>query len=410
MNWKTDMHRHFVRFAEEKISWDRSADELGHPKYVVNNLTGWRTVATIPDNQVWSYVFEQNYYQRDPKGQAGFLSFGINRAAEYFLVFDEPWSGGVSDVILSFRKTCRDCSSPHRWTSPDSPEPCSSCDGEHEIIYPGMSRQRGTSDWRLPTNLRSASTVYSKDVLLDLGTPSDLLITLAQRGNVNDRTLVAWHPSCSVEFLNDVLARDSQEEVRMGVARRAHKGLRPNLIRALCEDESENVRSIMASHNPVVVGEEVFGEFAYDRSVKVRTGLAQNSLVTDEAVRVLLRGAESEECKPIREALAHHPAIDANAELLFLTRNFEDLFSLMFYELLSRPDLTDSTLAALKAHTEPDGHLSGWVDKYGTTPIARRIIPSDLGGEYDEYPDRYFRDLTPNIGAWGSNQRRIQGV
>jgi len=399
MQWRNEKRLNYVEFTERKSIWDKTVKDQGSPVYVTNDRDGWRTISTTPNNQVWSYVFEANYLG-NPKGPTGYLSFGIRRAAQYFLVFSEPWTGEVSDVILSYRKICTACSKPHRWTSPNSPQPCETCGGEHEWNYPGDSRRRGVSEWRLPVKWRSMSTVYSKDVLLDPRAPSEVLIIAAQRGSVNDRVIVAAHPSCPLEFLNEVLARDSQEEVRVSVAMRAHQGLQPSVIRALCEDESEHVRSIMACHNPTVIGEGAILDFAHDRSVLVRTRLAESSFVTDEAVRILFRDAGAEECKPIREALAHHPSIDANTELPVLTRHFEDLFSLMFYELLSRPDLTDSTLDSLRAHTELGGHLYGWVNSYGTAPIHRRIIPSDIPGESDETNHKLFEESARNESGW----------
>ena len=72
----------------------------------------------------------------------------------------------------------------------------------------------------------------------------------------------------------------------------------------------------------------------------------------------------------------------------------------MFYELLSRPDLTDSTLNALRTQTEPGGYLFSWVNSYGTAPIHRRIIPSDIPGESDETNHKLFEETARNEGGW----------
>jgi hypothetical protein len=68
-----------------------------------------------------------------------------------------------------------------------------------------------------------------------------------------------------------------------------------------------------------------------------------------------------------------------NELLRFLTRDFEDLFSVMFYELLARPDLTPETIRAIREHTPTEGgRLLSIVDKYGSERQKTRITDSAI--------------------------------
>jgi len=380
MDWfdQNDLDRSI--FDAGKNAWDRTADELGNPRFVLNGKRGWRTVSLVPKNQVWSYVYDHNYLG-NPKGPTGFLRFGIFSEAQYFLVFDEAWNGEVRDVVLTYQRTCRNCSKrPERFPLENlQSDPCGHCKGQHEWNYPRSMRRHTIPLRDLPRNWREMNSTFAPDVLWDRRVPSEVLIAAAQRGNVKDRVVAALHPNTPEWFLNETLAMDTESEVRDAVALRSHRGLTEETIRNLCRDESEQVRSTMARHRAEVIGVNAFGEFVDDPSVKVRTKLAENSNVPDDVKTALLSGAGSEECKPIREALAGNLAINVNDLLRFLTRDFEDLFSVMFYELLARPDLTPETIRAIREHTPTEGgRLLSIVDKYESERQKTRITDSAI--------------------------------
>lgn len=386
MEWfdQNDLDRSI--FDAGKKAWARTADELGNPRFVLNGELGWRTVSLVPRNQVWSYIYDLNY-QGGPKGPTGFLRFGIFRDAQYFLVFDEAWTGELRDVVLTYQRSCDDCSKRRERSSLDNleSEACRRCQGQHEWNYPRSTRRHTNPLRDLPRNWREMNTTFAPDVLWDRRVPSEVLIAAAQRGNVKDRVVAATHPNTPEWFLNEILSMDTESEVRDAVAFRAHLGLTEETIRNLCRDESEQVRSTMARHRAGVIGVNAFGKFVDDPSAKVRAKLAENSNVPDDVKTALLSGAGSEECKPIREALAGNLAINANELLRFLTRDFEDLFPVMFYELLARPDLTPETIRAIREHTPTEGgRLLSIVDKYESERQKPRITDSALSNTEDK--------------------------
>jgi hypothetical protein len=380
MEWQSQNNVYKTTFDIKKERWSTTANELGRPGFVLNDREGWRTVSIIPRDRVWSYVFDPHYLG-DPKGPTGYLKFGIHRNAQHFLVFDLPWHGEVSDVVISYRRTCKQCSSRNQKfpLNDRQSENCQSCDGFHEWEYPLEKRAHHLPLRNMPESWQSLSPTFSTDVLRDPKTSGGTLVAAAQRGNMDDRIFVASHPKCPDFFLNENLASDPQFEVRRVVALRAHKGVNAEVVAALCRDESEEVRAVMACHRAEVVGTEAHVRFASDPSVLVRTKLALNFDVPNNIVLSLLAGSGSPECKSLREALAGHPAIDANANLVHLTRNFEDLFPTMFYELLARNDLSPETLSAIRSHiSEEDFRLRGMVDDYGKREVRRRLLNSTI--------------------------------
>lgn len=377
MEWHNQIDTDSLIFDAAKERWAKSAAELGNPRFIINDPRGWQAVSLVPQTRAWSYIFDENY-SGDPKGATGFLTFGISRQAEYFLVFDEAWRGETRNVVLSYRRVCQCQRIPLRNTINESqPELCRNCGGEHEWTYPQGSSQRRLPPESWPSDWRSLSTTFSIEVLRDPDATDLVLTNAAQKGNVDDRLLVALHPNCPQDLLNGHLAIDSQAEVRAAVGFRAQRGVSQEVIAALCADGDGRVRAMMARHRPQVIGHNARAVFASDVSPLVRTNLALNSDVPDDVVMTMLQDSSSAECKNLREALVRHPAIDANANLGLLTRSFEDLFPNMFYELLARKDLTLETLAEIRSRIRPDDtRLRAIVDGYDTYTGKSRLRDS----------------------------------
>jgi hypothetical protein len=393
MEWfdQNDLDRSI--FDAGKKAWAQTADELGNPRFLLNDQRGWHTVSLVPKNQVWSYIYDHNY-QGNPKGPTGFLRFGTYSEAQYFLVFDEAWTGEVRDTVLSYRRTCKECKEQPGRSQLSNLQlgPCERCNGQREWIYPRSTRRQTIPIRDLPRDWREMNTTFAPEVLWDRRVPSEVLIVAAQRGNVKDRVVAAMHPGTPESFLNETLATDTESEVRNAVALRAHQGLTPDTIKNLCRDESDQVRSTMARHRVRVIGESACRAFVEDSSVLVRTRLAANLDVPNDIKVALLPGAGGAECKSIREVLAGNPAINANEKLRFLTRDFEDLFSVMFYELLARPDLTPETIRAIREHTPTEGgRLLSIVDSYESKRPKSRIEDSGISAHEEEFfPEDFF--------------------
>jgi hypothetical protein len=382
MNWQNENERYAHRFDAAKKRWSKSASEVGSPRFVINDSRGWQEVSLVPSNQVWSYVFEENFLG-EPKGPTGFLTFGVKRSAQHFLVFDAAWNGDMDNVVLSYRRVC-DCRRNLERTRIGDPRPgqCRTCGNRVEWIYPAEKIHRS-----LPRGRQVLPTTFSLDVLYDPDATEVVLLNAAERGNVYDRQLVARHPNCPSTLLNDRLAADPQAKVREAVAFRSNNGVRREVIAALCEDVAEEIRATMARHSLQVIGQGARVMFASDASPLVRTAIALNSDVPDDMVVTMLQDSGSPECKSLREALSRHPAVDVNSNLNLLTRNFLDLFPNMFYELLSRGDLTPLTLTEIRNNISPeDTRLREKVNSYdashpGKSRLADSLIENHQSSE-----------------------------
>ncbi len=347
------------RFYDELRKWQRSAAAQEAPRYIVNDSAGWRQVAFIENRRVWSLVSETSYSIQGGKFPAKILRFGIQPEAQYFLTFDREWDGATTDLVMDVTLKCFACRnqrppsnrvSPNRINSLRNEELCRECHGERRWHYQSSTRRRGRVSSHLLAKSRRIDTVFSKHALLDSQVPPEALIHAATNGSQGDRMLVAFNHHCPVDFLEGVLAFDDDEHVRAAVASQAHR-VRREIVELLCDDRSATVRAAMAVHAGYAIPYELIAGLTRDSSPTVRAAAATNNWLPDHIARQMLDENLGEESKSVREVLASSYAIDVNSELRKLTRNFDDLFPLMFDKLLARDDLTEETLDEIAAHT-----------------------------------------------------------
>jgi hypothetical protein len=356
--WQTECDNTANQFDEGKARWQRYVVEIGAPQFIINDDSGWAEVSRVPNNQVWSLITEDSYPGYAFKGSAELLRFGIERSARYFLVFDRAWQGPTANVVMSFTHRCTSCRPQplagrrNETRQVPAQRTCQRCQGQHRWTYRSAPAVRQRLSNNLPENWKNLTTKFSKYVLVDALTSEDALIHAATHGTMGDRVLVACNTACPAEFLNSVLAKDPDGDVRRAVAIRAHTNVTSETLAALCGDPDESVRASMALQRTAIVGTSSLQKFAQDVSATVRSNVVRNTDTPDDTVRALLESSGGVESKIVREALSRHLAIDPNKNLRFLTREFQDLFPNMIFGLLDRPDLTSHTIDEIRQHTE----------------------------------------------------------